>query len=127
MVYTKFNNGKPDIADNGATVIDNTRDNLEALRDAIVAGALVDWNMDINIGAGTAAEPDEIIYKNGVQWIRLDITWGTSGGADGSPTVIVYAYSANSGVGYDTIGTATMTYDNTAGPTFGALTDITWS
>lgn len=127
MVYTKFNNGKPDIADNGATVIDNTRDNLEALRDAIVAGALVDWNMDINVGAGSAAEPDEIIYKNGTQWIRLDITWGTSGGADGSPTVIVYDYSANSGVLYETIGTATMTYDNTAGPTFGALTDITWS
>lgn len=127
MVYTKFNNGKPDIADNGATVIDNTRDNLEALRDAIVAGALVDWNMDINVGVGSAAEPDEIIYKNGTQWIRLDITWGTSGGADGSPTVIVYDYSANSGVLYETIGTATMTYDNTAGPTFGALTDITWS
>lgn len=127
MVYTKFNNGKPDIADNGATVIDNTRDNLEALRDAIVAGALVDWNMDITIGTGSAAEPDEIIYKNGTQWIRLDITWGTSGGADGSPTVIVYDYSANSGVLYETIGTATMTYDNTAGPTFGALTDITWS
>jgi hypothetical protein len=93
-----------------------------ALRDACVAGALVDWNLDITVGGGSAAEPDELIYKKSTEWLRLQITWGTTGGDDGQPTVIVYAYSANSGGLYDTIGTATMTYDSS-----GNMTDVTWS
>ena len=122
MAYTKFVKDKPVIADDGDIVINNTRENLMAVRDAVVMGVLVDFNMDITIGGGSAAEPDEIIYKNGVEWIRLQVTWGTTGGDDGQPTVIVYAYSANSGGLYDTIGTATMTYGSG-----GEMTDITWS
>ena len=34
MAYTKFQSGKPDIADSGGVVIDDTRENLMALRDA---------------------------------------------------------------------------------------------
>ena len=122
MAYTDFVKDTPDIADTGAVVINNSRENLMALRDGLVCGALNTWNMDITVGGGSAAEPDEIIYKSGVEWLRLDITWGTAGGDDGNPTVIVYAYSANSGGLYDTIGTATMTYDSS-----GNMTDITWS
>ena len=122
MAYTKYTSDTPVITDTGGEVIDDTRNNLMALRDAIVAGALVDWNLDITVGGGSAAEPDELIYKKNTEWIRLDITWGTSGGADGQPTVIVYAYSSNSGSLYDTIGTATMTYDAN-----GNMTDLTWS
>ena len=122
MAYTDFVEDKPDITDDGDIVINNTRENLMALRDALVCGALNGWDMDITIGGGSAAEPDEIIYKKSTEWLRLDITWGTSGGDDGNPTVIVYAYSANSGGVYDTIGTATMTYDSG-----GAMTDVTWS
>ena len=134
MVYTKFTPDKPNIADNGATVIDNTRQNLMALRDAIVSGALVDWWMTPS--GGTAAEPTQIIYEKtrtgNREAVRLTITWGTSGGAEGSPTTIVYAYASDwngtsTTLGWNTIGTATMTYDNTAGPTFGALTDLQWS
>lgn len=122
MAYTKFLSDTPDITDTGAKVIDDTRQNLMATRDAIVAGALVDWDLTVTVGGGSAEEPDEIIYKNGVEWLRLDITWGTTGGEDGQPTVIVYAYSANSGGLYDTIGTWTGTYNGN-----GTLTAGVWS
>jgi hypothetical protein len=60
MVYTKFTPDTPIITDTGAEVIDDTRNNLMALRDAIVAGALVDWWMTPS--GGTAEEPAQIIY-----------------------------------------------------------------
>lgn len=122
MVYVPFVSDKPVIADDGDVVINNTRENLMALRDGLVAGALVDWDLTVTVGGGTAEEPDEIIYKNGTEWIRLDITWGTTGGEDGNPTVIVYAYSANSGGLYDTMGTWTGTYNSN-----GTLTAGVWS
>lgn len=122
MVYIPFVSDKPDIVDTGAAVVDDSRQNLMALRDALVAGALVDWDLTITVGGGSNAEPDEIIYKKGTEWLRLDITWGTTGGNDGNPTVIVYAYSANTGVAYDTIGTLTHTYDGS-----GNLTATVWS
>lgn len=122
MAYIPYVSDTPDIADTGAEVIDDTRQNLMALRDAVVAGALLDWDCTVTVGGGTAEEPDEIIYKNGVEWLRLDITWGTTGGEDGNPTVIVYAYSANSGGLYDTIGTLTHTYNAN-----GTVTATAWT
>jgi len=111
MAYTAFVPDKPDIADDGDVVINNTRENLMALRDAVVSGALVGWDLTVTIGGGSAEEPDEIIYKNTPEWVRLAVTWGTAGGEDGQPLVVVYAYSANSGGVYDTIGTLTMSYN----------------
>jgi len=111
MAYVPFVSDKPIISDDGDVVINNTRENLMALRDAIVSGALTGWDLTVTVGGGSAEEPDEIIYKNGTEWIRLDITWGTAGGEDGNPTVVVYAYSSNSGSAYDTIDTWTGTYN----------------
>ena len=45
MGYTKFVSDKPVIADDGDVVINNTRQNLMALRDAVVAGNVVDWDL----------------------------------------------------------------------------------
>lgn len=129
MVYTKFTPDTPVITDTGAEVIDDTRNNLMALRDAIVGGALADWWMTPS--GGTAEEPAQIIYEKGRtgdrEAVRLTITWGTTGGEDGSPTTIVYAYAPDyptltANPGWDTIGTADMTYDID-----GNLTDIQWS
>lgn len=117
MVYQPFVPDKPVIADNGDIVINNTRENLMALRDAIVAGALKGWNMSKT----GAAEPTEILYAKGTEEVRLTITWGTTGGADGNPTVIVYAYSPAASA-FDTIGTLTLAYDSS-----GNLTTETWS
>lgn len=127
MVYVAFVSDKPVIADNGNIVIDNTRENLMALRDAIVAGALKGWWFTPS--GGTAAEPAIIYYevtRTGTrECVRLTITWGTTGGDDGQPKVIVYAYAPdwNGSTGtFDAIGTASMTYDGS-----GNMTDLQWS
>ena len=126
MVYTPFVSDKPVIADDGDVVINNTRQNLMALRDSVVAGVLVGWNMSQVIGGGSAEEPDEVWYSNNsnTEAIRLDITWGTTGGEDGNPTVIVYYYTADDTptITWDTIGTLTNTYNAN-----GTLTASTWS
>lgn len=117
MAYTKFANNKPDIADDGTAVVDNTRDNLEALRDNIVTGVMPDWPLDTV--TGPSDEPTELIWKNGVLWLRAQITWGSAGGADGNPTSITYSFSGNSGGAYDTIATLTLSY-NTGGDCTGS-------
>jgi hypothetical protein len=78
---------------------------------------------------GTAEEPAQIIYEKSRtgdrEAVRLTVTWGTTGGEDGSPTTIVYAYAPDYPTlagGWDTIGTATMTYDAN-----GNMTDLQWS
>jgi len=115
MAYVPFVEDTPDITDTGAVVIDNTRENLMALRDACVVGALVGWDMAAS--GGTAAEPAQILYTHNVsaELLRLTVTW-----ASGRPSVVVYAYDG--GGGYDTIGTWTATYDGS-----GNLTAETWS
>lgn len=123
MVYVPFVSDKPDIVDTGAIVINNTRENLMALRDAVVAGVLADWDMAAT--GGTAEEPTQILYSknDNTEAIRLTITWGTTGGEDGNPKTIVYAYSTDDfGASNEAIGTWTGTYDSS-----GNLTAETWS
>ena len=120
MVYVPFVSDKPDIVDTGAQVIDDSRQNLMALRDAVVAGNLVGWAMAAT--GGTPAEPTQILYSKGTERIRLTITWGTTGGEDGNPVTVVYAYDGDAGASYDTIGTWTGTYD-----VDGNLTAEAWS
>jgi hypothetical protein len=91
-----------------------------ALRDAIAVGALVGWNMTQSGSPGLY--PQSLLFTKGSEIIKADITWGTTGTAEGNPLVIIYSYSANSGGVYDTIGTITMAYDS-----LGAMTSATWS
>ena len=60
------------IADDGDVVINNTRQNLMALRDGIIMGVMPGFNYEHS--GGTDEEPTEVIYKNGDEWIRLAIT-----------------------------------------------------
>lgn len=125
MVYTKFTPDTPVITDTGAEVIDDTRNNLMALRDAIVAGAMVNWNMAATGGPADGSEPTQLLYSNNsnTEAIKLTITWGTTGGEDGNPVTIVYAYSDDDFTADDnTIGTWTGTYNSD-----GNLTAETWS
>ena len=114
MAYVPFVDNKPVISDDGDDVIDDIRENLMAARDGIVMGKMLDWDMAVTIGGGSAAEPASIEWRDGqgagTDRIRATITWGTSGGADGNPTSIIWAFSVNGSV-YDTIGTETITYD----------------
>ena len=120
MVYVPFVPDKPVIADDGDVVINNTRENLMALRDAVVVGALVGW--ELLSTTGPAAEPTQIIYDKGTERLKLDITWGTSGGSDGNPLTIIPAYDGDAGASYDTMGTLTYTYDSS-----GNVTSVEWT
>ncbi len=121
MSYTAFDGSKPDPTTQGITAFaSSTRDNLEALRDAVVAGIMPGWNLSAS--GGTVDEPAAWIYAKGSERVKLELTWGTTGGEDGNVTVMVMKYSSDSGSNYDTVGTATFTYDSN-----GYCTAITWS
>lgn len=118
MAYTKYQVNVPDITDSGQDVIDDARENLEALRDAVVAGIFPDWDMSVTAGTGSASEPQRIEWRKdgtGVLAIRAEITWGTSGGSDGNPTSVEYEFTGNrtaSSPTWETMGTVSYTYDS---------------
>lgn len=120
MAYAPFVSDKPVISDDGGVVVQKTRENLMALRDGIVAGMLAGWNMTIS---NPVSKPPSIVWAKGTERIRATITWGTIFTVNElNPTIILYEYSANSGSTYDTIGTATMSYEGS-----GFLTSLVWS
>jgi len=120
MAYTQFADNKPVATDTGPDVVDDMRNNLMAIRDMVVMGAMPGWTMTPS--GGTASQPTTITWSKGTERIKAVLTWGTTGGADGNVTVAVYSYSSDSGGTYDTIGTETMTYD-----VDGNITKIEWS
>lgn len=120
MPYVAFDKSKPDGTANGTNTLTQIRENLAALRDAVVAGFMKGWNYSVS--GGTAEQPQYVFFKNGTDWIRQTLTWGTSGGADGNVTVVVTEFSSNSGSAYDSIGTLTIAYDAS-----GNVTTTTWS
>lgn len=122
MAYTSFDDTKPVSSDNGLVTVDAIRNNLLAMRDAVVMGAFNDWNYAPTVGTGTASQPQYAVYSKGTERLRATLTWGTTGGADGNVTQMVWAYSSDSGSTYDTIGTQAITYDTDAN-----VTGITWS
>lgn len=121
MAYTAFDGSKPDPTTQGITAYSQAiRDNEQALRDAVVAGAMAGWDMAQS--GGTAEQPASIFFTKSAEIVKLELTWGSSGGENGNVTQIVLKYSSNGGGAYDTIGTATFTYDSNA-----YCTAITWS
>lgn len=120
MAYTQFADNKPVDTDTGPDVVDDIRNNLMAMRDMVVMGAMPSWNMTPS--GGTAAQPATITWDKSTERIKATLTWGTTGGADGNVTIAVYSYSSDSGSTYDTIGTETLTYDSD-----GNITKIEWS
>jgi hypothetical protein len=121
VAYSQFDPTKPDPATQAGTALANSiRTNEMALRDMCIMGTFPGFNLSVS--GGTAEKPAIIYMKKSAEWIRMTITWGTTGGETDNPTVIVYAYSSNSGGAWDTIGTLTTTYDAN-----GNVTATTWS
>lgn len=124
MSYTSFDKTKPVTSpDTRQQTIDAIRNNQNALRDSLVAGTMSGWNYSVS--GGTAEQPQYMYFKNGVEWIRATLTWGTTGGSDGNVTIMVLHYSGNSGGAYDAFtpySTCTYAYDSS-----GNLTTSTWS
>jgi hypothetical protein len=117
MPYTAFDATKPDAtADNGTNFATNTRNNLKAIRDAVImGGGFYGWNMAAS--GGTAAEPSTLTYSNGTERVKASLTW-----TSGNVTNVVYHYSSNSGGAYDQIGEVDITFDGS-----GNVTATTWS
>ncbi|MFT5766728.1 MAG: hypothetical protein ACI9DH_000547 [Halioglobus sp.] len=122
MAYLAFENDVPVSSDNGNDVIDDIRKNLMAMRDAVQMGAVASWNYSKTDGTGTAEQPQYIFYKNGTDWLRATLTWGTTGGADGNVSVALWEFSSNSGGAYDSMGTETIAFDVDAN-----VVSTTWS
>ena len=77
---------------------------------------------DFTPAGGTAEQPATVTYSRSTSRFRGSITWGTSGGEDGNPTTIVWAFSGDSGTTYNTIATQAFTYDASAN-----VTGMSWS
>lgn len=121
MAYVTYDQSKPADPQNGAQVMQSTRDNLRAIRDAVLmGGGFFGW--PLAVAGGTAEQPATLTYSNGTERVRATLTWGTTGGGAGSVTTAVYAYSSNSGTDYDTIKTKAITYDAS-----GNVTATAWS
>lgn len=119
MAYVPFVDQKPVFSDNGDDVVDDIRENLMALRDAVVLGVLVGWDMTVTAGTGTNAQPQYLyMHRNGASTERLRITytWGTTGGEAGNPTVLALHYTADDdplgSATWDLMGTFTITYNS---------------
>ena len=121
MAYTPLNPLTPEPAQDGTEVLQSIRDNMKAIRDAVImGGGFYGW--PLAVAGGTASQPATLTYSNGTERVRATLTWGTTGGEAGSVTTAVYAYSSNSGTDYDTIKTKTITYDAS-----GNVTATAWS
>lgn len=121
MPYVNYDATKPNaVTQNGTAFAQSTRDNFNALRDMLIMGSAPWWNM--SVAGGTAEQPAQIFYNKGTEWIRGNVTYGTTGGATGNVTQIVYAYSSNNQTSYDGMTTMTVTYDIN-----GNVTAVNWS
>lgn len=117
MPYKHYQPDKPVMTDTGQQVIDTTRENLMAMRDAVVMGTMTGWD-----GAPAGADPDypdTLTYSKGTERLRLTLTWG-SGATEGYITAIVYDYSPDAGVTWQSLGTAAVDYST-------AFPQTTWS
>lgn len=135
MAYTDYDDAQP--VSSGAslgTIMTNVRNNLRAMRDAIVgiSGGFIGWDWDSydsNNATPPVLTPDQpayIIWSKGTLRVKAVLTWGTVGGEAGQVTRIVYSYSADSGSNYDVIkggstnGYYDFTYNTDGVPTSGA-------
>lgn len=136
MAYTAFDGAKPDAStQNGTAFAQSTRDNLLALRDALVTTGIVQGFNYAPTG-GTAEQPATAYWKRSTECVKAVLTWGTSGGEDGNVTKAALYYAPDESHGsfptstngtYSAMADAsgnyvvTMTYDSN-----GNCTASTW-
>ncbi len=119
--FPVFDISKPDATSQTLTGMGQSmRDQLTFMRSCLVTGSLIGFSCQL--GGGTVAQPAFEAYSRGVERINGQITWGSTGGAAGSPQSIRYTYSSDSGSTWTTIGTITYSFDAS-----GAVTGWAWS
>lgn len=109
ITATDFEDGKPVNTDTALITVDYIRENLMALRDNIIFGAMNGWDYTAAAGTGSAEEPQYIQWEKGSGPERLiaTLTW-SSGRADTE----YWQYRLTSATAYTYIGTKTYTYDS---------------
>jgi hypothetical protein len=113
MAYNPFNESYPVITRTRQQIVDDTRTNVLALRDAIIAGREPGWTLSVS--GGTAEEPAIRLWSFGTERIRASLTY-----SGGFVTAISWEYSSNSGGAYDPMASETSTYDGSNNQTGGA-------
>ena len=126
MAYTVFNETKPDpTVETCIQVFDSTRENLMAVRDAIIStGFFPGWDAELQNSDGSLAtdpaQPEQAVFSKGNERIKLRFIWGSVGGEAGNVTQLIAEYSADSGAIYEPMGstgypsgTMTLSYDAT--------------
>lgn len=107
MAITHINLTFPNGAtQNGSSVLISIRNHqIEMIASALAENNLLPgWAMTTS--GGTAAEPAQRLYSNGVYRVKCSLTW--SGGHIATNAV---EWSDNSGSSYDDVGTITYTRD----------------
>ena len=117
MAYVQFEDGVPVASGTINELCTDTRNNLEAVRDAVVMGVARGWNYARDLNGGTAEQPGIVRYSKGNQRIMAYLTWGTTGGSDGNVTVAIWWYIPDTSAttwASVVIGTETISYDTSA-------------
>ncbi len=110
MAYDAFNPNQPTSQGTSlADTLNNSRKNQRAIVDMVMAGSVPGWAYSQT--GGTAEQPAVCYYKNGDDWYRETLTWGTSGGEAGNVVQRVVDRSRDAGETWETIGAETATYD----------------
>lgn len=115
MSYPHYQPDKPVMTDTGQQIVDVTRTNLMAMRDAVILGALPGWAE--SYGGVDPAHPDYMMWVHADEQLRASYTWEGD-----TPTVVTYDYSSDAGNTWQTIGTETLEWDSS-----GTLPTTTWS
>jgi|CXWK01.1.fsa_nt_gi hypothetical protein len=119
MAYTHYVDTTPLLSQDGDDAVDSMRNNMLALRDAVIAGAMVKWDATVTIGTGSNEKPQYLyLHKNGAstERIRCEYTYGTTGGETDNVKTITLSYTADDdplgSAVWDSIGVCTLTYNS---------------
>lgn len=109
MTYPAFDTAVPNATQAREDAIDSISANLMAVRDALVATGVVQ-GFNSSLDGGTTAQPARYLFKRGTEWIKVEATWGTTGGEDGNLIKAAFYYSSDSGGSYDPMADAAGKY-----------------
>jgi hypothetical protein len=112
MPYTPFSSTTPTITQTRQQIVDSSRTNLLALRDAIMIGRVA--GATLSTLGGTAEEPAQRIFASGTDRWRASYSY-----VGGFVSQVVWEYSSNSGGNYDVICTETSVIDIAGNTTSG--------
>jgi len=122
MTYTVFDPAKPDAAtDSGTVFATNTRNNLKAIRDAVVmGGGFFGWNLNATGGVGTGSITSNVLTITAMTSGSFAVGQVISGsGITGSPTITSLGTGKGGNGTYNithaNVGSITVTGTNTDG------------